>query len=197
VWIVCKNATCKTQGLPWTFTTQLDPNLVVAFYEPFNDLNCWTPIGPLGQANWSIYQSNNGGGSPPSELMLYYDPNFNGLSQILSCPINSSTLYENTITWRQYAEYYLGNGPLIGLAVTYDGGATSTNLWETQITGNILAEEQSISFTPQSNTYQLIFYFNGMLYNINIWILMMFRSIMWFRFELVSSLQMLVMNQLS
>jgi len=168
-WIVCKNTTCKTQGLPWTFTTQLDPNLVVAFYEPFNTLNCWTTLGPLGQANWSIYQSNNAGGSPPSELMLYYDPNFNGLSQILSCPINSSTIYENTVSWKQYAEYYLGTGPLIGVAVTYDGGATSTSLWETQITGNILAEEQSVSFTPQSNTYQLIFYFNGNVYNINLW----------------------------
>jgi hypothetical protein len=168
-WIVCKNTTCKTQGLPWTFTTQLDPNLVVAFYEPFNNLNCWTPLGPLGQANWSIFQSNNAGGSPPSELMLYYDPNFNGLSQILSCPINSSTIYENTVSWKQYAEYYLGTGPLIGVAVTYDGGATSTSLWETQITGNILAEERSVSFTPQSNTYQLIFYLNGNVYNINLW----------------------------
>jgi hypothetical protein len=168
-WVVCKNATCKTQGLPWTFTTQLDPNLVVAFNEPFNNLNCWTPIGPLGQANWSIYQSNNAGGSPPSELMLYFDPSFNGLAQIMSCPINSSTLYENTITWRQYAEYYLGTGPLIGVAVTYDGGATSTNLWETQITGNIFAEEKTVSFSTASNIYQLIFYLNGNIFNINLW----------------------------
>jgi hypothetical protein len=168
-WIVCKNSTCKTQGLPWTFTTQLDPNLVVAFYEPFDNLNCWTPIGPFGQANWSIYQSNNAGGSPPSELMLFYDPAFNGLAQIMSCTINSSTLYENMITWRQYAEYYLGTGPLIGVAVTYDGGVTNTSLWETQINGNILAEERNTSFTPASSTYQLIFYLNGNIFNINLW----------------------------
>jgi len=168
-WVVCKNATCKTQGLPWTFTTQLDPNLVIAFNEPFNNLNCWTPIGPLGQANWSIYQSNNAGGSPPSELMLFYDPSFNGLAQILSCPINSSTLYENTVTWRQYAEYYQGTGPLIGLAVTYDGGATSTSLWEVQITGDILAEDRTVSFTPASSTYQLIYYLNGNIFSINLW----------------------------
>jgi hypothetical protein len=168
-WVVCKSATCKTQGLPWTFTTQLDPNLVVAFNEPFNNLNCWTPIGPLGQANWSVYQSNNAGGSPPSELMLYFDPTFNGLAQIMSCPINSSTLYENTVTWRQYAEYYLGTGPLIGLAVTYDGGATSTSLWEVQITGDILAEQRTVSFTPASGTYQLLYYLNGNIFSINLW----------------------------
>ncbi|NWG28822.1 MAG: T9SS type A sorting domain-containing protein [Ignavibacteriaceae bacterium] len=168
-WIVCKNITCKTQGLPWSFTTQIDPNLVVAFNDPFNNLNCWTPIGPLGQVNWSLSNTNNAGGSPPSELVLFYDPNFNGLSQILSCPISSNNLYLNTVTWRQYAEYYSGTGPFIGLAVTYDGGATSTILWETQITGNILSEERTASFAPLSNTYQLIFYLNGNIFSINLW----------------------------
>jgi hypothetical protein len=168
-WIVCKNTTCKTQGLPWSFTTRIDPNLVVAFNDPFNNLNCWTPIGPLGQVNWSLSNTNNAGGSPPSELMLFYDPNFNGLSQILSCPINSNNLYLNTVTWRQYAEYYLGTGPFIGLAVTYDGGVTSTILWETQITGSIIPEERTASFAPLSNTYQLIFYLNGNIFSINLW----------------------------
>ena len=168
-WIVCKNATCKTQGLPWTFTTVQDPNLVVAFYEPFNNLNCWTSIGPLGQQNWSLSQTNNAGGSPPSEMMLFYDPSFNGLSQMMSCPINSNNLYENFITWRQFVQYFSGTGPFIGLAVTYDGGATSTMLWETQINSTIIAEEKTIAFTPTSSNYQLIFYLNGNIFSIDFW----------------------------
>jgi hypothetical protein len=146
-----------------------DPNLVVAFYDQFNNLNCWTPIGPFGQQNWSLSQTNNAGGSPPSELMLFYDPSFNGLSQIMSCPINSNNLYENIITWREYAEFYLGTGPFIGLAVTYDGGATSTSLWETQLNADIPAEEKTVSFTPTSDTYQLIYYLNGNIFSINLW----------------------------
>ena len=168
-WIISKNTTCRTQGLPWTFTTVQNPNLVVAFYEPFNNLNCWTPIGPFGQQNWSLSQTNNAGGSPPSELMLFYDPSFNGLSQIMSCPINSNNLYENIVTWRQYADHYLGAGPFIGLAVTYDGGVTSTSLWETQINEDIFPEERTITFSPASSTYQLIFYLNGNIFSINLW----------------------------
>ena len=168
-WIVGKNSTCKTQGLPWSFTTQLDPNLVVAFYDPINNLNCWTPIGPLGQQNWSLSQTNTAGGSPPSELMLYYDPSFNGLTQIVSCPVNSNSLYQNIVKWNQYAQYYQGTGPFIGLAVTYDGGATSTMLWETQITTDIPAEERTVTFTPASSTYQLIFYLNGNSFAIDFW----------------------------
>jgi hypothetical protein len=168
-WVVSKNSTCKTQGLPWSFTTQRDPNQVVAFYDPVNDLNCWTAIGPVGQSNWLLSNTNLAGGSPPSELLLWYDPTFNGLSRIMSCPINSSSSYQNNITWRQYAEYYLGVGPFIGLAVSYDGGATSTILWETQITADILPEEKTLAFTPSSNTYQLIFYLNGNSFNINLW----------------------------
>ena len=168
-WVVCKNSTCKTQGLPWTFTTQPDPNAVEAFYEPFNDLNCWTPIGPFGQANWGLLPINNAGGSPPSELALIYDPSFNGLSQIISCPINSNNSYLNTITWLHYFDLFTTPNPFIGLAVTYDGGATSTVLWEIQPQDDILAEQKSVTFTPTSSTYQIIFYLNGNSFNINQW----------------------------
>ena len=167
--VVCKNDTCGVSGPPWTFTTMQDPNLVTAFYDPFNDLTCWTEIGPLGIGNWSISTTTNAGGSPPTELELYWSPSFVGLSQILSCPINSSNLYENIVTWRQYLSFFAAPGPVIGLAVTYDGGTTSTPLWEVTTTGNINAEEQTLTFTPSASTYQLIFYLNGDIYNINWW----------------------------
>jgi hypothetical protein len=164
-----KNDTCTVPGPVWTFTTIQDPNLVTAFTEPFNDLNCWTAIGPLGLTNWSLSTSTNAGGSPPTELELYWSPSFVGLSQILSCPINSSNLYVNTVSWKQYLSFFASPGPAIGLAVTYDGGTTSTSLWEITTTGNIPPEEKVITFTPTSSTYQLIFYLNGDIYNINWW----------------------------
>ncbi len=123
-WVVCKNSNGKTQGLPWTFTTIQNPNYFVAFQEPFNNGSCWTPIGPQGLENWGISPTNNAGGSPPSELDLFYDPIFNGLSRVMSCTINSSNLYQNTVTFRHYYDLYMSAGPSIGLAVTYDGGAT-------------------------------------------------------------------------
>ena len=167
--VVCKNDTCGVSGPTWTFTTVEDPNKVIAFEEPFNDLTCWTAIGPNGLTNWSLSTSNLAGGSPPTELELYYSPSFVGLTQILSCPINSSNMYENTVSWRQYLSFFASPGPDIGLAVTYDGGATSTPLWQTTLTGNIAAELRTLSFTPSSSTYQLIFFLNGDIYNINWW----------------------------
>jgi hypothetical protein len=168
-WIICKNSTCKTQGLPWTFTTQLDPNQVIAFSEPFNNLNCWTPIGPFGWQNWSVQLTNNAQGSPPSELDLWYDPSFNGLTRILSCPINSNSGFQNNISFKHYFDIFLSAGPVIGLAVSYDGGSTSTMLWEESPVGDIIGEAVSVSFTPVQNTYQLIFYLNGNIFLINQW----------------------------
>ena len=168
-WVVSKNTTCRTQGLPWTFTTMQDPNQTVVFYEPFNNTNCWTQIGPLGQGNWSLTPANNAGGSPPTEMDLFYNPTFNGLTQIISCPINSSNLYQNTITWRHYFDLFLSVNPVIGLAVSYDGGITSSILWEIQPQSDIPAELKSVTFTPLSNIYQIIFYLNGNSFNINQW----------------------------
>ena len=167
--VVCKNDTCGVSGPTWTFTTMQDPNLVTAFYEPFNDMTCWTEIGPLGIGNWSLSTSTNAGGSPPTEMELYWSPQFVGLTQLLSCPINSSNLYENIVTWRQYLSFFAAPGPDIGLAVTYDGGTTSTALWQTTTTGNINAEERTVNFTPSASTFQLILFLNGDIYNINWW----------------------------
>ncbi|HEY6435758.1 MAG TPA: T9SS type A sorting domain-containing protein, partial [Ignavibacteriaceae bacterium] len=113
--------------------------------------------------------SNLAGGSPPSELMLWYDPSFTGLAQIMSNPINSSNLYQNNITFRHYFDIYLSAGPAIGVAVTYDDGTTSSMLWEEVPIEDIIAEQVSLSFTPTSNTYRLIFYLNGNIFLINQW----------------------------
>jgi hypothetical protein len=168
-YVKSRNDTCYVNGPLWTFTTLQDPNLVTAFYDPFDNLNCWTAIGPLGQANWSLSTSTSAGGSPPTELELYWSPQFVGLTQILSCPINSSNLFVNTVSWRQYLSFFAAPGPIIGLAVTYDGGTTSTPLWSVTTTANIAAELRTLTFTPTASTYQLIFYLDGDIYNINYW----------------------------
>ncbi|MGB5287522.1 MAG: sialidase family protein, partial [Ignavibacteriaceae bacterium] len=47
--IVGKNDTCNVSGPIWAFTTELSPGII--FIEPFENLSCWTPIGPLGTTN--------------------------------------------------------------------------------------------------------------------------------------------------
>jgi len=167
--VVCKNDTCGVSGPTWTFTTEQDPNLVNVFYEPFSTDTCWTEIGPLGIGNWSLSTSNNAGGSPPTEMMLYYSPTFVGLSQLLSCTINSSSMSLNYVELKHYCSFFVTPAPEMGLAVTYDGGTTSTVLWSFIPTGNVGPETINFSFTPASDTYQLILYHNGDSFNITLW----------------------------
>ncbi len=162
--------TCSQQGPIWSFTTEQDPNLVIAFDEQFNDMSCWTAIGPLGNSNWSVSNSTNAGGSPPSELELNWSPSFDGLSQMLSCPVNSSGIFTNHVSLKHFLDFYADPAPYLGLAVTYDGGTTSTTLWEFQpVGGSVGPEEIDFDFTPASDTYQFILYCNGNSFNINYW----------------------------
>ena len=169
-YVVDKNDTCGTTGPQWTFTTVEDPNLVLVFVEPFNDLTCWTPIGPLGLTNWSIQSTNNAGGSPPSELQLSWTPSFDGLSQLLSCTINSTTLYENTVSLKHFCDFFADPAPFMGIGVTYDAGTTVNSLWEFQpVGGNVGPEDVFVNFTPSQNDYQLVLYCNGNSFNIDFW----------------------------
>jgi len=165
--IVARNDTCGVNGPTWTFATQQDPNLIVAFYEPFNDLNCWTWIGPLGN-NWALASTANAGGAAP-ELELYWSPQFVGMSQMLSCNINSSNAYSNHVQLKHYLDFYASPAPEMGLAVTYDGGTTSNVLWSFTPTGSVGPEVIDLNFTPVNSTFQLILYHNGDSYNINWW----------------------------
>jgi len=67
-------------------------------------------------------------------------------------------------------DWYADPAPFMGLAVTYDGGSTTTTLWEFQpVGGNVGPEEISVDFTPSQDNYQLILYCNGNSFNIDNW----------------------------
>lgn len=161
---------CETNGAVWSFTTVQDPNLFIAFTEVFNNFSCWTPIGPLGTTNWSVQTSNNAGGSPPSELQLSWTPSFNGLSKLLSCTINSSTLQVNTLSLTHYCDWYADPAPFLGIGITYDAGTSYNTLWQFQpVGGNVGPETISINFTPAQSSFQLVLFLNGNSFNIDYW----------------------------
>ncbi|MFI5237555.1 MAG: T9SS type A sorting domain-containing protein [Ignavibacteriales bacterium] len=161
---------CDTNGPVWNFTTVQDPNIFIAFNETFNNLTCWSPIGPLGMTNWSVQATNNAGGSPPSELQLSWTPSFVGLSQLLSCTVNSSTAFVNTLSLTHMCDWYADPAPFMGIGITYDGGTTYSTLWEFQpVGGNVNPEEISVDFTPAQNSFQLVLFMNGDSFNIDFW----------------------------
>ncbi len=107
---------------------------------------------------------------PRLNLMLSWTPSFDGLSQLLSCPINSTTQFVNHVTLKHMCDWYADPAPFLGLAVTYDGGSSSTSLWEFQpVGGSVGPEDIAFDFTPDQDTYQFILYCNGNSFNINFW----------------------------
>jgi hypothetical protein len=167
-----KNDTCTVSGPVWAFTTELSPG--VLFIEPFNDLSCWTPIGPKGMTNWSSASSNNAGGTAP-ELEFSWTPDFNGLSQLLSCVIPANNNRDLKLTFVHFLDNYFGTpSPFLGVAVSYNGGTTSTSLWEFQPNSNVGPEPKELLFTTPasgSENLQLIIYCNGNSFNIDYWYL--------------------------
>jgi|WetSurMetagenome_2_1015567.scaffolds.fasta_scaffold09849_2 hypothetical protein len=164
--IICKDTTCGgSYGPTWIFTTENFPGTI--FMEPFHDLSCWTWIGPLGQANWSSSTTGNAGGSSP-ELRCTWTPSYVGLNQMLSCVINSTAGHNHEFRFKYMYDWYADPAPAHGLAITYDGGITSTSLWEqTPFGGNTGPEEIVLQYTPTSSSFQLIFYNNGDSFNMD------------------------------
>ncbi len=167
-YVIAENDTCNTQGPVWTFTTIQDSGLII--FEEFNDLSCWTPMGPYGLTNWSANPTNNAGGNAP-ELRLNTVPSFNGLSQLLSCVFTTS--YPGTqhqLSLRHFCDWQADPAPSMGLGITYDGGASYDELWSfTPVGGDVGPEFISLTYTPSQASFRFILFADGDSYNINDW----------------------------
>ena len=123
--------------------------------------------------NWSAASSNNAGGVSP-ELQFSWNPDFIGLSQLLSCNITGANSHNHELSFILYLDDFSATpSPYIGVAVSYDGGTTSSTLWEVLPTGNIGPETVTVNFTTPAMSdavdFQVIFYTNGNSYNIDYW----------------------------
>lgn len=164
-----KNDTCIVPGTVWTFTTMQDPNLV-QWVESFNNLSNWTVVGPAGLTNWSVNNSANAGGTAP-ELRFSWTPSFTGVSKIRSSAINLPNDQEINFSFNFYLDWYANPSGIVNLAVTYDGGTTSTPLYvENNPTGNIGPTLISGNFTTPASgaeNTQLEISYDGYSFNID------------------------------
>ncbi|GIV45869.1 MAG: hypothetical protein KatS3mg036_0687 [Ignavibacterium sp.] len=169
--VISKNDTCGVGGPFWSFRTELSPGTL--FIEPFPDLANWTPVGPLGLTNWSVQSSNNAGGQNPSECRLTWTPSFNGASYLKSINISAPNNTQVDLILKHYLDWYANPSGVMGIAVTYDDGATYTPLWQlNNPTGNVGPETITTSFTtPPSDAanLKLALFYNGNSFNIDNW----------------------------
>jgi hypothetical protein len=165
--VIGKNDTCTVPGSVWKFTTIQDPNLV-QWIEPFANMNNWTILGPLGTTNWSANNSSSAGGTSP-ELRMSWTPQFDGVSKIRSVVIPLPDNQEMNYSFNYYFDWYADPSGTVTVALTYDGGATSTPIYnQVNATGNVGPQLISGSFTTPATggqNAQIEITFNGNSFN--------------------------------
>ncbi len=138
------------------------------FFEPFNDMANWTAVGPLGQQNWSIENSNIAGGYSAPEVRFTWEYLFIGESYLLASPVFTGSAGHNIELKFNYYEDYWSNIVYVGIAITGDGGSTYTSIWELQASGNSGPEEVTVNFTGIDNM-QVALYYLGDANDIDFW----------------------------
>lgn len=127
----------------------------------------WT-ISGYGTGNWSISTSSKAGGQA-NELMLYWSPEFNGISRVIMPSVDLTGISSLVVSFKHYLDNYNG-GNTIGIATSLDGDTWNT-AWSQVYSTTGLAEVSEIITSPDmgnSNVMICLFY-QGNSYNINNW----------------------------
>ena len=152
-------------------TTMMAQNRATLFSESFdgNTLPSGWSVAGLGQSNWHMSNSTNAGGSP-NEVLLYWDPRFNGTTRLVTPAIDLTGMSSVVVSFKHALNNYSGSHQL-GVATSSDDGATwnvgwsqnysSTSSWE-------VYKEISTADIGQANVKFCIFY-TGDSYNMNYW----------------------------
>jgi len=120
-------------------------------------------------SNWSVSNSNNAGGNP-YELRLYYSPQFNGKTRVVSPVINTTGTTSLAIEFIHYLNNYSG-GHLIGIETTSNGGTTWNDGWSSTYSSSGARSVVAPISTSDvgSATFQFCLFYQGNVYNINEW----------------------------
>jgi hypothetical protein len=143
-------------------------NTDTLFYDSFDDMSSWTPVGPQGFDNWSIENSNNAGGNSSPEVRFTWEYLFVGESYLLASSVFSGIEGHNMELKFNYLEDYWSNIVYVGVAITGDAGTTYTSIWELQASGNSGPEEITVDFTGIQNM-QVALYYSGDANDIDFW----------------------------
>jgi len=163
-------------------TAMTAQNRTVFLQESFDGASMpagWSIAG-LGQSNWNISGTNNAGGEP-NEIWLYYGPQFNGISRLVSPVVDLTGINSVIVSFKHCLDNYSGSHT-IGIATTTDGGTTWNEGWsQVYSSDGVYTVTQEIT-TPDvgSANFQFCIYYSGNSYNIDNWF---FDDIMVFTLE--------------
>lgn len=128
----------------------------------------WNIMG-MGTSNWSVSGTNNAG-IAANEMLMYYGPQFNGTSRLVTPAVDLTGIESVVFTFSHYLDNYSG-GHVLGIATTSDNGTTWNNGWQQNYsTDGRYVVTQNIT-TPdfgKENVRFCVFY-TGNSYNFDNW----------------------------
>ena len=123
-------------------------------------------------SNWHTNNGHNAGGTAP-EATFDWDPQFDGVSRLISPAIDLSGVSALKVTFRHSIDHY-GGAYTVGVA-TRSGGGSWHEVWQiVNPTGSVPATTVTASIDNGdvgASDFQICWYFSGDSYNINYWYL--------------------------
>ena len=128
----------------------------------------WSIMGD-GASNWMIAQSCNAGGEP-NELQFGWTPLFEGLSRIITAPINFTGITSATISFKHSVDVYEGSST-IGIATSSNNGNSWNTVWSETYDTDGIYEVEALFNSPDlgKDNVMMCLFFEGSSYNINFW----------------------------
>ncbi len=87
----------------------------------------WTIMG-VALTNWTISKTNMAGGEA-NEIKLGWNPQFDGISRLVTTPIDLTNIKSLKINIDHYFEPYASNSSTLGIATSSDGGSSWNVGW--------------------------------------------------------------------
>lgn len=123
----------------------------------------------VGLTNWGASTGNHAGGTG-LEVILSFEPPFNGISRMCTMPMDTSGITELTLEFKHCVDDFSG-GYLVGIATSSDG-TNWNDAWSIYPTGDIGPETLNLNIVTAdvgSNTFQICFYMNGNSFDFDYW----------------------------
>ena len=127
-------------------------------------------IDGSGMNNWEVSTSCKAGGEA-NEMLLYWSPEFNGISRLVAPAVNLSNAESVVVSFKHYFDNYNGTSA-IGIATSSDGTTWNQAWQQNYSTSGQYSVSQIISTEDMGkDKVRICIYFSGDSYNINNWYL--------------------------
>ncbi|MCQ2309745.1 MAG: T9SS type A sorting domain-containing protein [Bacteroidales bacterium] len=128
----------------------------------------WTIKGS-GASNWSVSATENAGGSA-NEMMLYWDPQFNGTSRLCTPAVDLTGISSVVVSFKHALDNYQG-AQVLSVCTSSDGGTIWNEGWTQNYSSNgSWAVSQNIATSDMGQSSVMFgITFTGNSYNINNW----------------------------